>query len=196
MGVGSLICSPLLLLYFIWRPLSDERQVFRSFSELLSLLPGCCGRYLRLGFYRFTMSHCDSTCYIGFGTVFSTPRVSLGKNVYIGSHCSIGQAVIGDNTLLASGVRIISGLKQHGIASLEVPMREQEGMFQTITIGEDCWIGEAALVAATVEAHSVVAAASVVFEPVTAYSIMKGNPAIRIRDRRDKAQVVSENVVQ
>jgi virginiamycin A acetyltransferase len=104
--------------------------------------------------------------------------------VYIGSYCLLGDVRIGRDTLIADHVCIPSGGGQHGLARLDVPVREQEGEFRTINIGLDCWIGSGAVILADVGDHCVVAAGSVVTKPVEDYQIAAGVPARPIGDRR------------
>ena len=82
-------------------------------------------------------------------------------------------------------MRVISGLEQHGISSVETAIKDQPGHFTQINIGKDCWIGEGAIIAADIGDHSVVAAGSVVVKAVAPYSIVAGNPAKVIRMRNE-----------
>ena len=81
----------------------------------------------------------------------------------------------------------MNGSKQHGIERLDVPVREQPGVFERVTIGEDSWIGERAVVSADVGKHCVVGAGAVVTKSVPDYAIVVGVPAKVIGDRRDLA---------
>ncbi|HEX8627692.1 MAG TPA: acyltransferase, partial [Catenuloplanes sp.] len=58
------------------------------------------------------------------------------------------------------------------------------------TVGDDVWIGSNAMVldGVTIGAHSVIGAGAVVTRDVAAWSIMAGNPARRIRDRREPSR--------
>ena len=182
--LAAVICLPLTLCYRLNRLcVEDKRRAFRPFSELCSILPGTSGQYLRRSFYRSSLSYCAKDCYIGFGTLLATSDTHIAENVYIGAQCSLGRVSIGKDSLLASGVRTISGLSQHGIDQLDRPIREQQGSYSSISIGENCWIGEAALIAADIGSHSIVAAGSVVIDKVPEYSIVAGNPAKIIRSR-------------
>ena len=71
---------------------------------------------------------------------------------------------------------------------MDVPVREQPGVFEPITIGEDSWIGERAVVSADVGKHCVVGAGAVVTKPVPDYAIVVGVPAKVIGDRRELAE--------
>lgn len=89
----------------------------------------------------------------------------------------------GENTLLGSGVHILSGSRQHNFEDPATPIQEQGGHFEKITIGQDCWLGNASVVLAGVGDHSIVAAGSVVTKPVEDGLIVGGNPARAIRER-------------
>lgn len=183
-GIGRILILPLFLLYWVTK-LFDKRDThIAGYSQFLSLFPGLSGQYLRREFYRLTLRRCSKDCCISFGTIFSTNDVEIGKRVYIGAYSTIGHARIHDNVLLASRVSAISGFHQHDIRALNVPIRDQEGVFEVVTIEEDCWIGEGAVIGADIGKHSVIAAGSVVFKDVPPFSIMQGNPAQLVRDRR------------
>jgi acetyltransferase-like isoleucine patch superfamily enzyme len=115
--------------------------------------------------------------------VFSHPSVSIGRKVYVGVFCVIGDATLEDDVLIGSQVSIMNGSKQHGIERLDVPVREQPGEWPRITIGRDSWIGDRAVVMADVGRHCVVGAGSVVTKPVPDYAIVVGNPARVVRYR-------------
>ncbi|MEO0438410.1 MAG: acyltransferase [Pseudomonadota bacterium] len=129
------------------------------------------------------MEYCASDCYIGFGTIISQRATVIGARVYIGPQCNIGACRIGDDTLIASGVHVMSGTRQHGITDLQLPIREQEGIYRQIVVGRDCWIGNAAIIMANVGDKSIVGAGSVVTAEIDALKIAVGNPARVIRER-------------
>ncbi|RMG03117.1 MAG: acyltransferase [Planctomycetota bacterium] len=163
-------------------------RAFQAISQRLAGLPGIGGEYVRRAFYRKVFPRMGDDVVISYGTIFSHPTVSLGESVYIGAYCVIGDVSIGDETLIASGVSIINGGKQHGIRRIDIPIREQPGEFVKLKIGGDCWIGERAVIMANVGDHSVVAAGAVVTRPVPSWAVVAGVPARIIADRRDIAE--------
>lgn len=180
-----LLMLPVLLLYRLQCLVTRNNSCFSGWSQLVSLIPGTTGVYLRHAFYRSTLAKCQRDACISFGTLFSHAGASVGQTAYIGNYCSIGDVQIGDDVLIASHVSIMNGCSQHGIDRLDIPVREQIGSYDPISIGQDTWIGERATVAASVGKHCVIGAGSLVLTPIPDYSVAVGVPAKVIKDRRD-----------
>ena len=186
----QLICMavmlPSILLYRIQAVVLGSDRAFSGWSQLLSLIPGLLGVYLRNAFYRFTMGECSVDCHIGFGTIFSNPDVTVASGVYIGNYCSIGEVTIEKDVLIASNVSIMNGCHQHGTSELSLPIRDQAGVYLPITIGQDTWLGERAIVAASVGKHCIIGAGALVLHSVPDYCVAVGVPARILRDRRSE----------
>jgi virginiamycin A acetyltransferase len=182
-GLATLAVSPMLGIHAMKIPLLGRDRALEGSTQALALVPGLCGQYLRQAFLTWTIAECHPTASIGFGTIFSKCNASIGANVYIGPYCSFGDVTIGRDCLIATGVHVTSGSKMHGIADLTRPIREQPGEWVTVTIGQNCWIGNGAIVMADIGRDSVVGAGSVVTKPVPAGVIAVGNPARVIRNR-------------
>ncbi len=186
----QLICMaimlPAALFYRVHAIVLGSDRAFSGWSQLLSLMPGLLGVHLRNAFFRFTMEKCAADCHIGFGTIFSNPDVSVASGVYIGHYCSIGEVTIEKDVLIASHVSIMNGAHQHGTADLTVPIRDQAGIHVPITIGHDTWLGERAIVAASVGKHCIIGAGSLVLHPIPDYCVAVGVPARILRDRRSE----------
>ena len=187
--IADLIVIPLVLLYRLAILVLRDRvdDVFQGYSQLLSLWPGYTGVYVRRAFYRRTLDHCPTDCYIGFGTLLVSPRISIGHNVYIGARCMIAHAVIGDDVLIGSNVDIVAGRHTHDYERLDVPIRKQGGRYQQVRIGRDAWIANGAVVLADIGEQAIVAAAAVVVKPVPPRAIVRGNPASILTVRQPSA---------
>ena len=179
-----LLLLPAYLLFRLLSLVGNSDSVFQSFSQAISLIPGKTGIYVRAAFYRLACPDTSDEISIGFLTVFSHQDTSIEKGVYIGPQCNIGKCSIGKNTLLGSGVHILSGKQQHDFSDLETPIQEQGGKFTKVSIGEDCWLGNLSIVMANVEAQSIIAAGSVVTKNVALQSIVAGNPAKILKSRQ------------
>jgi acetyltransferase-like isoleucine patch superfamily enzyme len=158
-------------------------RAFENLVQAVSLLPGTVGVLLRRAFLRCTLKACAADCQVGFGTLLSDRRAVIGRGVYVGPNCDLGWVSIGDDALLGSGVHVLSGKAQHGMADVEQPIRFQEGEFQQVRIGAGAWIGNGAIVLADVGKGAVVAAGAVVVQPVEDFCIVGGNPARVLRRR-------------
>jgi len=180
----AVLISPLTLLYFILRLLLKANALITLFSQVLSLLPGKFGCYLRAAFYRFTLASCSPDATISFATLLSQSDTNIGSGVYIGPQCNIGMCTIEDDCLLGSGVHIMSGKGQHNFDDLETPIRNQGGTFTKVTIGENTWIGNCALVMANIGKNCIVAAGAVVIDEIPDNAIVAGNPAKIIKIRK------------
>lgn len=182
--IAFALMLPIYFIYLIASYFLQKDQVFAGFSQFLSLFPGVSGSHLRIGFYRLAMHKCEGHLFIGFGTLFSQQQTELFDGVYIGPQCNIGQSRIEANCLLGSGVHIMSGKGQHSFSDIDTPIREQGGIFKTVTIGEDTWIGNGALIMANVGKKCIIGAGSVVINDIPDYSIVAGNPAKIIKSRQ------------
>lgn len=126
---------------------------------------------------------CSASCSIGFGTILATNQITIGDYVYLGAYCTVGDVDIEANALIGSGVHLLSGKNQHGVARLDLPIRLQPRRFERVRIGADSWIGNAAVVMANVGAHCIVGAGSVVVSDVPDWCVVAGNPARVLRSR-------------
>jgi virginiamycin A acetyltransferase len=177
------IYFPLHIPYLLFCSVSKNEIMFREYSAALSVLPGIIGSKLRTVFYWLTLDECSKDITIEMGSYFVSRKCRIGKNVYIGTRCIISFADIGKDTLIGSHVNVLSGKRQHHIERLDIPIRLQGGQREKIQIGENCWMGNGAVVMADVAEGSVVAAGSVVISPVERFSIVGGNPAKVIKKR-------------
>jgi acetyltransferase-like isoleucine patch superfamily enzyme len=181
----ALLMAPITLLYFVFSWIFKKDAVLSSYSQLLSLIPGKLGVYLRGGFYRFTFTHCSPDAVISFMVLFSQADTEIAEGVYLGAQCNIGRCSIGKNTLLGSGVNVMSGKGQHNFDNLDLPIKDQGGVFEKITIGENCWLGNGAMIMANIGDGCIVGAGSVVTNDMPAHSIVAGNPAKVLKSRLD-----------
>lgn len=180
---AHLAVVPLLIVHWLKLPLFGKDRALEGSTQLLALWPGVSGQYVRRAFLSWTVTYCHRTASIGFGTIFSKTDLWVGEHVYIGPFCSFGNVRIERDTLIATGVHIPSGSKMHGIARTDLPIRQQPGEFKRVIIGEDCWIGNGAIIMADVGAHTVIGAGSVVTKSIPPLVIAAGVPATVIRER-------------
>ena len=188
MGLKRVVQAVALIVVFPFALLTGfgrVSRVFEFFAHTLALGPGLPGSYLRVAYYRLTLRSCSLDCHIGFGSFFAHSKASVGGRAYIGMLCVLGQTKIGDRVQIASGVQILSGRRQHGRAQDGSIEGAEEGVFEVIPIGSDCWIGAGAIVMAEVGEGTTIGAGSVVTRPIPAHSVAVGNPAKVIKSSVD-----------
>jgi virginiamycin A acetyltransferase len=183
-NIFVILVLPVYLVFEIFCVLGTSDGTFQSFSQALSLIPGKIGIYARAAFYRLACPNTSDEVSIGFLSVLSHRDTTISQGVYIGPHSNVGKCSLGANTLLGSGVHILSGKHQHNFSDHEKPIQEQGGAYEKITIGEDCWLGNGVILMANLPNHSIVAAGSVyVTEVDQPWTIVGGNPAKIIKVR-------------
>ncbi len=119
----------------------------------------------------------------------------IGMDVEIGADSTVNAyAVVRGFIRIGNQVRIggqahILGFN-HNFDDMDQPIHKQGINRKGITIEDDVWIGSGAIVldGVTIGAHSIVAAGAVVTKDVAEYSVVGGNPAKVIRDRRNKSK--------
>ena len=185
--LSTIIVSPLVVTLWL-SSRAGCRRTFATHCEILSIIPGMFGVLLRRAFFRQCLTSCSDSVIISFGTLLSHQNSKFGHHVYVGPYGCIGEVEIGDDVLIGSHVSIPNGGKQHGIDRLDIPVREQQGEWCRMHIGNDSWIGDRAIVMADIGKHCVVGAGAVVTRQVEDYAIVVGCPAKVVGFRKQQAE--------
>ncbi len=179
LALSFIVALPFWALFTISGYIFDNSELFLGMSHLLSLVPGKIGSYIRAAFLRLVTGSGDDNLYVGFLTTFSNKNVKFGKNVYIGAHCIIGWADIGNDVMIGSGIHVLSGRRQHPTET--EGRNEAEGVFSRTLIDRNSWIGSMSTIMADIGSNSVIGAGSVVVKPIPPNVVAAGNPAKIIR---------------
>lgn len=112
------------------------------------------------------------------------PQVEIGNHCQINRNVTIRGATVGDNVMIAPGAVILD--RQHVFYRTDIPMRAQGESRSRVSIGDDVWIGQNAIVmpGVTIGGGAIVAAGAVVTKDVPEYAIVAGVPAKIIRSRK------------
>ncbi|MDH3426998.1 MAG: acyltransferase, partial [Gemmatimonadota bacterium] len=108
---------------------------------------------------------------------------NIGRNVYIGAYCTIGLCHLHDDVLLGSCVDVVSGKQVHFFDRTDIPIRKQGGQRLKLDIGPDAWVGNKAVLMASVGRGTVVGAGSIVTADCGEMGVYVGNPARRLKSR-------------
>lgn len=180
--MGVLMTSPLILLTYIEELFTGRRSgvIFGSSREIISLIPTILGEFIRLGYYRVVCAEISPDATFLFGSMLARQDTIIGAGTVIGAYSIIGHAEIGEHVLIGPRVSIISGKYLHGRpgerAEGQSIIRERE----VISIGNNSWIGQDAILMASVGENCTVGAGSVVYKIVPDSTTVLGNPARKV----------------
>ena len=181
-----ILTAPVYLSFHLLSLVTNKDSLVSGYSQFLSLFPGQFGNYIRKAALGFIIKECHKDSLVAFGVLLSHQETSIESGVYIGPQCNIGKCHIHGNCLLGSGVHIMSGKKQHSFTDMDTPIKDQGGVFESVSIGEDTWIGNGALIMANIGKKCIIGAGAVVTDDIEDYSIVAGNPAKVIRKRNQR----------
>jgi acetyltransferase-like isoleucine patch superfamily enzyme len=77
----------------------------------------------------------------------------------------------------------LSGKNQHRFDDPDTPLRLQGGEFTKISLGENTWVGNGAIIMANVGRDCIIGAGTVVTNDIPPGSIVAGNPGKVVRSR-------------
>jgi putative colanic acid biosynthesis acetyltransferase WcaF len=108
-------------------------------------------------------------------------KLRIGNHVWIGENTwidNLGEVTIGDHCCLSQGAFLLCGNHDYKKAGFDLVVKN-------IVLENGVWIGAKSIVGPGVicHSHSVLSAGSVATSNLEAYTIYRGNPAIKIRER-------------
>ena len=161
--------------------LSRRDELFLFWGQSFALAPGLPGAYLRKCFYHLTLRSCSLSCTIGFLKLLQRPTRRGGRAFFVGAGVGIGLASLGDGCLIGSRVGIFSGGDQHRLGPDGRLTPFDRAGARRVRVGEETWIGEAAILMADVGCRCIVSAGAVISNPVPDGCLIGGNPARFVR---------------
>ena len=112
-------------------------------------------------------------------------KLTIGDYAWIGEHVwidNLDHVSIGDHTCISQGALLLTGNHDYKKSSFDL-------MVKPIVIEEGAWIGAKAVVTqgVTVGSHALLTVGSVASRNLEPFSVNKGNPAIKVKDRKIEA---------
>jgi putative colanic acid biosynthesis acetyltransferase WcaF len=108
-------------------------------------------------------------------------KLIIGNHVWIGEKVwidNLAQVIIGDNCCISQGALLLTGNHNYKKTSFDL-------ITGSIYLEEGVWIGAMSIVTLNTKclSHSVLSAGSLLSSDMEAYSIYRGNPAVKIKER-------------
>jgi virginiamycin A acetyltransferase len=186
-GVCLALASPCA--FSCWledRITNGSESMFLFWAHVFSVFPGLPGVFLRRAYYRLTLDRCASNFYIGFGALFTHHCALVEQNAYIGAYALVGSAHLGEGCLIGSRASLLSGTALHELDEQGRWGPCDKTRLRQIKIGDYAWIGEGAIVMASIGAGTMVAAGTVVEQDARAGILVAGNPSRFVCKLRDE----------
>ena len=121
-------------------------------------------------------------CVIKPGVNIKYPwKLKIGNNVRIGEYVWIDNfdnVEIRDNVCISQGAMLLCGNHNYKKSTFDL-------MIGKIFLGEGSWVGAKSIVCpgVTLQSHAVLSVGSVASTDLEPYSVYKGNPAVKVKDR-------------
>jgi len=108
-------------------------------------------------------------------------KLSIGDNVWLGEYVwidNLDYVTIGNNVCISQGALLLTGNHDYTCSSFDYRNAP-------IVIENGAWIGAKCIVCpgVTVHSHAILTVGSIATKDMEEFTIYKGNPAIKIRDR-------------
>lgn len=108
-------------------------------------------------------------------------KLSVGNHCWIGESVwidNLDQVIIEDNVCISQGAFLICGNHNYKISSFDL-------IIAPITLKQGSWVGANSIVGpgVTLESHAILSLGSVASTSLEAFSIYRGNPAVKIKER-------------
>jgi virginiamycin A acetyltransferase len=162
--------------------------LFNMCAQLMAMLPGLPGVFLRRAFYVLTLESCSPHSHIGFGSIFSHRSAKVARHVYIGNYALIGSVNIGEHSLIGSRTSIINKEPLHELDEDGRWTPFSADRLARASIAKNVWIGEGAIIMADIGEGCMVGAGAVVTTNIKPHILVTGNPARFVKNLKQTEQ--------
>ncbi|MEJ0038451.1 MAG: hypothetical protein WDO68_20620 [Gammaproteobacteria bacterium] len=182
-AAALVLALPGIVLCWLEKRATRGETIFVFFAQSAALIPGAPGVWLRAAFYFGTLERCSWQTHVGFGSMFTHRGGSMAANASMGSWCVLGHADLGPGVVMASRVSVPSGKRQHIGEDGHFSVAP---VFERVSIGAQTWVGEGAIILASVGPRCIVSAGAVVTKETGEGCLIGGNPAKVIKQLDSK----------
>lgn len=187
-GVALILTLPLVLVSRLEEFFSrgSTEVLFKNCGEVVAVVPTALGSFMRGAFYSATCKRVSWDAYFLLGSMVAHRDTTIGKGTIIGAWNVIGYSDLGNNVMCAGRVTILSGRHQHGDSKKRISSRESSDLnFKRVSVGDNCWIGEGAIITENVGSNCTIGAGAVLFKDADPDCTYLGNPARRVNVKSD-----------
>lgn len=140
------------------------------------------GQFFEIGKNTYIGKNSTLHAYCKYKEKIYHPHIFIGDNVYIGNFFTVGccyKISIGSNSSIASFVTIFDFNHGLEIKNDGSNFCDNNLVYDSVSIGENCWIGEKATIlkGVVIGNHVIIGANSVVTHSIPSFSMAAGNPA-------------------
>lgn len=152
-------------------------RMFSCCKEIMATVPTIIGQYIRLAYYKSVCTHVGFDVSMLLGSMLAHRETIVRRGTIIGCYSIIGYANIGENTIFGARVSLVSGKYQHGRPGERKDKHDVEEQYTRIKVGDNCWIGEGAVILSNIGDNCTIAAGSVLLKDAPDGTTFMGNPA-------------------
>lgn len=156
---------------------------YRNIALKISDFNGRYGLHLRRYFYKDTLLSCGDSLVIGKNSYIGYRETVIGYKVSIEEDCVISLCEIGDYSIIAHRVSVMSGGNHHDIDDLSKNFIDSNLPLKKVKIGKNVWVGVHSVILNDVADGTVVGANSVVTKKFDSNLVIAGVPARVLRRR-------------
>ncbi len=182
-GASLLVLLPLVLLVKVeeWITGGRSERLFSAGKELLAPVPTIVGSYLRSTYYWACCWDVHPDTRMLIGSMIAHRQTRIGPGCLVGAWTIVGAVDIEPRVLIGARCSLLSGKRTHRrkdgrLSPFRVQELPKEGRFR---IGADCWIGDQAVVMASLPEGCTIGAGSVVYTTPPPEALSWGTPPAR-----------------
>ncbi|MCW2488877.1 acyltransferase, partial [Candidatus Symbiopectobacterium sp. NZEC127] len=134
---------------------------YKTCAQIISIVPGILGIFLRRIFYKITLKKCGENLNVFWGAVIVYSDVEIGNNCTIEEFCIISHCKIGNDVIFAANVSVMSGAKHHDVNDITTSFYNSKSECRKLSLGNNLWIGTHAVIMNDIGSNCAIGAGAV-----------------------------------